>query len=76
MSPDRLDPTLREARADVRRRMSRGASVDEVDAEIIEPSNFNGEEKAALWLYAWSFVPRRAQRKSADLHLWLAGSRT
>ena len=76
MSADRLEPTLRGARADVRRRMNRGGAVDDVDAEVIEPSGFSADPKAALWLYAWSFVPRRAQRKSADLHLRLAGSRT
>ena len=69
-----LAPTLRGARADVRRHMTRGGSVDDVDAEIIEPSGVSADEKAALWLYAWSFVPRRAQRKSAELHLRLAGS--
>jgi hypothetical protein len=56
--------------------MSRGGSVDEVDAEIIEPSGFSADEKAALWLYAWSYVPRRTQRKSAELHLRLAAART
>jgi hypothetical protein len=61
---------------DVRRRMSRGDSIDDVDAETIEPSALNADEKAALWLYAWSYVPRRRQRKSAELHLRLAGLRT
>jgi hypothetical protein len=63
------------AREDVRRRMSHGDTIDDVDAEIIEPSDLNADEKAALWLYAWSFVPRRSQRKSAELHLRLARSR-
>ena len=76
MKGDHLHASLRGARADVRRRMSRGGSVDDVEAEIIEPSSFSAEEKAALWLYAWSYVPRRAQRRSAELHLRLAGSRT
>jgi hypothetical protein len=63
------------AHEDVRRRMSHGDTIDDVDAEIIEPSDLNADEKAALWLYAWSFVPRRRQRKSAELHLRLARSR-
>jgi hypothetical protein len=68
------DPALSDTRTLVRRRMSRGSSIDDVDAEIIEPSGLSADEKAALWLYAWSFVPRRAQRKSADLQLSLARS--
>jgi hypothetical protein len=76
MSEEQLHPRLTGARADVRRRMSRGGSVDDIDADIIEPSGFSADEKAALWLYAWSYVPRRAQRKSAELHLRLAASRS
>jgi hypothetical protein len=72
MSAERLDPTLGRARADVRRQMTRGGSVDDVDAEIIAPADFSADEKAALWLYAWSFVPRRLQRRSADRHLRMA----
>ena len=69
MNGGRLDPILGRARTDVRRRMSRGGSVDDVDAEIIEPSAFSADEKAALWLYAWSYVPGRMQRRWADRHL-------
>ena len=69
MSSERLDPALGRARTAVRLHMSRGGSVDDVDAEIIEPSEFSAEEKAALWLYAWSYVPRRMQRRWADRHL-------
>ena len=76
MSGERLDPMLGQARADVRRRMSRGGSVDDVDAEIIEPSDLSADEKAALWLYAWSYVPRRMQRRSANRHLQLAAFRS
>ncbi len=75
MSGERLDHMLAHARADVRRRMSRGGSVDDVDAEIIEPSGLSADEKAALWLYAWSYVPRRMQRRWADRHLQMAASR-
>jgi hypothetical protein len=75
VSGERLDPVLGQARAAVRRRMSRGGSVDDVDAEIIEPSGFSADEKAALWLYAWSYVPRRMQRRWADRHLQTAALR-
>lgn len=76
MSGERLDPMLGRARADVRRCMSHGGSVDDVDAEIIEPSGFSAEEKAALWLYAWSYVPGRMQRRWADRHLQMAQLRS
>jgi hypothetical protein len=76
MSNERLGPDVTRARADVRRRMSRGGSVDDVDAAIIEPSAFSADEKAALWLYAWSFVPGRMQRRWADRHLQMAGLRS
>lgn len=56
---------------DIRTRMRRGHSIDEVDLELIERSGLSPDEKAALWLYAWSFVPRRKQRASAELHLRL-----
>jgi hypothetical protein len=75
MSAERLDPIVGRARADVRRLMSRGGSVDDVDADILEPSDFSPDEKAALWLYAWSYVPRRLQRRSADRHLRMAAFR-
>jgi hypothetical protein len=74
MSAERLDPEIGRTRADVRRSMSDGGTVDDVDAEIIEPSGLTADEKAALWLYAWSYVPRRVQRRCADLHLRLAAS--
>jgi hypothetical protein len=69
VSGEQFDPVLGRARTDVRRRMSRGGSVDDVDAEIIEPSMLSTNEKAALWLYAWSYVPARMQRRWADRHL-------
>jgi hypothetical protein len=60
---------------EIRRRMRHGESIDDVDLELIERSGLSQDEKAALWLYAWSFVPRRAQRASAELHLRLVSSR-
>jgi hypothetical protein len=71
MSVERVDLGLTEARSEVRRRMTHGSSVDDVDSDLIEPSGLSADQKAALWLYAWSFVPGRKQRKSAELHLTL-----
>ena len=59
----------------IRRRMRDGDSIDDVDLEVIERSGLSSDQKAALWLYAWSFVPRRKQRASAELHLRLVTPR-
>jgi hypothetical protein len=68
MSPSILD--------EIRRRMRHGDSIDDVDLELIERTGLSADEKAALWLYAWSFVPRRQQRASAELHLRLVRPRS
>lgn len=34
--------------------MRRGASLDRVDTELIEPSGLTPDQQASLWLYAWS----------------------
>jgi hypothetical protein len=60
---------------EIRRRMRHGESIDDVDLELIERSGLSSDEKAALWLYAWSFVPCRKQRASAELHLRLVTPR-
>jgi hypothetical protein len=60
---------------EIRRRMRHGDSIDDVDLELIERTGLSADEKAALWLYAWSFVPRRQQRASAELHLRLVTPR-
>jgi hypothetical protein len=61
---------------EIRTRMRHGDSIDDVDLELIERTGLSPDEKAALWLYAWSFVPRRQQRASAELHLRLVTPRT
>lgn len=53
--------------------MRRGESFSAVEAEIIEPSRLSDEAKSALWLYAWSFVDKRAQRREADAHITQLG---
>jgi hypothetical protein len=49
--------------------MRRGESFSTVEDEIIEPSQLSDEAKSALWLYAWSFVDWRAQRREASAHI-------
>jgi hypothetical protein len=55
--------------------MRRGGSLDDVHSELIEPSDLTADQKAALWLYAWSHLSRRQQRRSAELQLRMAGMR-
>ena len=61
--------TLIEVQRAIDARMRRGASFSTVDDELIEPSRLSDEAKSALWLYAWSFVDRRAQRREAHAHV-------
>jgi hypothetical protein len=61
--------TLIELQGAIEERMRRGASFSTVEDEIIEPSRMSDEAKSALWLYAWSFVDRRVQRREADAHI-------
>lgn len=68
-------PTLIELQAAIEAAMRRGTSLSTVEDEIIEPSRLSDEAKSALWLYAWSFVDWRAQRREARAHIaQLAGS--
>jgi hypothetical protein len=39
--------------------LDRGETLDAVDAELIEPAIVSEDERAALWLFAWSFAKRR-----------------
>jgi len=49
--------------------MRRGESFSTVEDQLIEPSGVSDEAKSALWLYAWSFVDWRAQRREAYAHI-------
>jgi hypothetical protein len=49
--------------------MRRGESFASVEAEVIDCCGLAEAEKAALWLYGWSFVPRREQRREAMAHI-------
>ena len=53
-------------RETIAERMDGGASLDQVETELIESQdNLNDDEKATLWLFAWSFVPLARQRLEA-----------
>lgn len=55
--------------AEVRTSMVSGASLGDVQDAVIDPAALDGDHKAALWLYAWSFErpARRRQRAIADV---------
>lgn len=61
--------TLRQFQAEVAARMSRGEAFASVEDEVIDPSGLSEREKAALWLYGWSFVDWRHQRREAVGHI-------
>jgi CheY-like chemotaxis protein len=42
-----------------------GASLDRVENEVIDPCELSSDQKAALWLYAWSFMEGKEQRDRA-----------
>ena len=57
---------IRDLRSAITGRMDEGASLDEVETELIEPQDdLNDEEKAALWLFAWSLDPPARGRLAA-----------
>lgn len=58
-----------EFRSEIDARMRRGHSFTSLEDEVIDPSDLSEDEKSALWLYAWSFVGRRAQRREARAHM-------
>jgi hypothetical protein len=49
--------------------MERGATFDDVEEGVINPASFSDDEKAALWLFAWSFIPLGKQRYEANQHI-------
>ena len=53
--------------------MQGGAQLDQVESEVIDPCDLSSEQKAALWLYAWSFVEGGEQRDTARRYLQEVG---
>jgi hypothetical protein len=60
---------LQDLQAEIASRMRRGDAFDSVEDEVINASALPDAEKAALWLYGWSFVHWRRQRREAVAHL-------
>ena len=61
--------TLQQLQTEIARRMRRGEAFTAVEEQVIDPSGLSEAEKAALWLYGWSFVDWRRQRREALLHI-------
>jgi hypothetical protein len=45
--------------------VSDGASLRQIEQDIVEPAPLGEDARDALWLYAWGSVERRAQRPLA-----------
>jgi hypothetical protein len=54
--------------------MRRGAPLEQVENQVIDPCELSSDQKAALWLYAWSFMERGEQRDRAARYLLQVGS--
>jgi len=61
--------TLKHLQADIASHMRSGAAFGTVEDDVINPSALSDSEKAALWLYGWSFVDWRRQRREAVSHI-------
>jgi hypothetical protein len=61
--------TLVELHQEIDARMHQGDLFSSIEDEVIEPSGLSDDQKSALWLYGWSFVDSRAQRREARAHL-------
>ena len=55
MTPHTTREEMSILRAEIDRRLRGGASLPEVDTEIIEDAALDEDHKAALSVYAWSF---------------------
>jgi hypothetical protein len=49
-------------RDDIDRLVLEGASLDEIELEVIEDAPVSEDLRAALWLYAWGCVERQRSR--------------
>jgi hypothetical protein len=61
--------TIVELHREIAARMRRGDTFSSVETGVIESSGLSDDEKSALWLYGWSFVDVRAQRREAAAHI-------
>lgn len=66
MTVDKSTADIIELRDAIEERMGDGASLDQVETDLIDSqAHLGADEKAVLWLFAWSFVPQLRQRNEA-----------
>jgi hypothetical protein len=53
----------------VRRWMLAGRGLNEVEEKLIEPAALSADEKAVLWLLAWSLLPPAHQLAEVQAHI-------
>jgi hypothetical protein len=63
--------TLHDLQVQIATRMRRGEGFDTIETELIDPAPLSDAEKSALWLYGWSYVHWRRQRREALSHIEL-----
>ena len=51
--------------------MRAGRGLSEVEEELIDPASLNADEKAVLWLLAWSMLPPNHQLAEVEAHIEL-----
>jgi hypothetical protein len=68
-------PPIDAMQIEVERRMRRGERFSDVE-DLINESELSADEKSALWLLAWTYLDRRAQRRAAMANLSDLRSRT
>ena len=51
--------------------MRAGRELGEVEDELIDPAPLSSDEKAALWLLAWSMMPPSQQLAEVQAHIEL-----
>jgi hypothetical protein len=51
--------------------MLAGQRLSEVEEELIDAAPLSTDEKALLWLLAWSMLPRSSQLAEVEAHMEL-----
>jgi len=56
-------------RQEIAQRLDAGSRLQEVEAELIDPSaELSDDDRAALWLFAWSYRDSQASVPSGSEH--------
>jgi hypothetical protein len=63
-----------ELQREIELRVRSGARFEEIEERVIDPAPLNDDQKAALWLFAWSLMPERCQRAEAAARFAFVGS--